>query len=215
MDAAWPRAWTREIGAAVQLHRKRQGLSAEALSARCSDVGYPIPRNTIANLENGRKEGVPVHEVMVLAMALNVAPIDLLFPVALGWDVPMPQGPTPIVDVVNRFSANADVAGYQRHQDLLSHLQWQLTNLEDDPGGYASVTASQLALVRQSMQLRGMRLPDLPEDVAYWLADTPLGPRYEVEGQRIRQEQERALRERREALLDEKRNGHRRGEDNG
>lgn len=77
----WAAGWTAAIGEAVRLGRRRRGLSAEQLSAKCAEVGYPIPRNTITNLENGRKTALPLHELVVLARALDLPPVELLYPV--------------------------------------------------------------------------------------------------------------------------------------
>lgn len=44
----------------------------------------PIPRNVLANLESGRRDTITVAEVLVLAAALNVAPMELICPV--GYD---------------------------------------------------------------------------------------------------------------------------------
>lgn len=68
----WPRDWTRQIGQAVRDIRDGRGLSAAELSNRTAELGFRIPRNTIANLENGRKESIPIHEVQLLATALGV-----------------------------------------------------------------------------------------------------------------------------------------------
>lgn len=55
-------------------------MSAQRLSDVCADFGADIPRNTITNLENGRKESLPFHELVVIAAALMVDPVELLFP---------------------------------------------------------------------------------------------------------------------------------------
>lgn len=39
-----------------------------------------VPRNVLANLESGRRDVVTVAELLILAKALNAAPVDLLFP---------------------------------------------------------------------------------------------------------------------------------------
>lgn len=78
-EMEWPGSWTRAIGAAVRAARKRAGnMSAAELSRRCAALGVDIPRNTIANLENGRKSTIPLHELAALAAALRVPPIELI-----------------------------------------------------------------------------------------------------------------------------------------
>jgi len=59
-------------------------MSAQQLADRTAELGMPIPRSVLANLESGRRDTVSVAEVLALAAALNVAPIDLICPV--GFD---------------------------------------------------------------------------------------------------------------------------------
>lgn len=79
-EAAWPAAWSAQIGARIRTLRDVAGLSAQKLSDRCEDFGFPIPRSTIANIESGRKEAIPLHEIVVLAAALGTSPTSMLFP---------------------------------------------------------------------------------------------------------------------------------------
>ena len=80
-DKEWPAAWAAQIGARIRELRDVAGLSAQKLSTRCEELGFPIPRSTIANIESGRKESIPVHEVSVIAKALDVPPLAVLFPI--------------------------------------------------------------------------------------------------------------------------------------
>jgi len=75
----WSVRVTRGIGQRVAYYRKRADLTASMLSARCGELGLPIDRNVIAKLENGHRNSVTVDEVYVLAAALGVAPVMLLF----------------------------------------------------------------------------------------------------------------------------------------
>lgn len=52
-------------------------MSASALA---DATGGAITRDTIANLESGRKRVIDVAEVIVLAKALGVAPLSLIYP---------------------------------------------------------------------------------------------------------------------------------------
>ncbi|UQA94549.1 helix-turn-helix domain-containing protein [Streptomyces halobius] len=65
----------------VRRRRKELGMSAQDLADACEEIGYPIPRNVIANMESGRRANLPLVDVMVLAQALNTAPICLIYPV--------------------------------------------------------------------------------------------------------------------------------------
>ena len=73
---------------AREVRRYREGqrpkMSAQQLADRTAELGMPIPRSVLANLESGRRETVSVAEVLILAAALNVAPIELICPI--GFD---------------------------------------------------------------------------------------------------------------------------------
>ena len=79
-ELGWPGAWSSQIGARLRTLRSAAGMSAQKVSDRCTELGFPIPRSTIANIESGRKESLPIHEISVLAAALGVPPVALLFP---------------------------------------------------------------------------------------------------------------------------------------
>jgi hypothetical protein len=72
----------REVRRYREMQRPR--MSVQRLADRTAELGMLIPRSVLANLESGRRETVSVAEVLVLAAALNVAPIDLICPV--GFD---------------------------------------------------------------------------------------------------------------------------------
>jgi transcriptional regulator with XRE-family HTH domain len=69
------------VAAEVRRRRKELRMSAQDLADRCEEIGYPIPRNVIANMESGRRASLPLVEVLVLAEALRTYPICLLYPV--------------------------------------------------------------------------------------------------------------------------------------
>lgn len=77
--------WATQIGTKIageiRRHRLSKGMSAQDLSDACTEVGMPIPRTVISNIENGRRTNVSVAELLVLARALDVPPVVLVFPV--------------------------------------------------------------------------------------------------------------------------------------
>jgi transcriptional regulator with XRE-family HTH domain len=75
----WSVRVTRGIGQRVAFYRNRADLTASMLSARCAELGLPMDRNVLAKLENGHRNSVTVDEVCVLAAALGVPPVMLLF----------------------------------------------------------------------------------------------------------------------------------------
>lgn len=69
------------IGTAIGERRRARGMSAVQLSARTAEFGYPITRGTIAKIESNSRGGkLDLAEIMVLAAALDVPPILLIFP---------------------------------------------------------------------------------------------------------------------------------------
>jgi transcriptional regulator with XRE-family HTH domain len=95
----WPSRLTRVLAGEVRRYRTERKMSAQQLADRCAELGLPIARSVLANLESGRRETLSVAELLVLAKALEVAPILLLFPlghqdtieVVPGEQVPVPD----------------------------------------------------------------------------------------------------------------------------
>lgn len=67
-------------------------MSTQKLADRTAELGMAIPRSVLANLESGRRETVTVAEVLVLAAALNIAPIELMCPVGFDKQTEMLPG---------------------------------------------------------------------------------------------------------------------------
>ncbi len=73
--------WTQAVAERVRELRDKRRLSAQALADRCEQLGWPtLDRTVIANLENGRRRSITIDELMVLALALDVALVHLLVP---------------------------------------------------------------------------------------------------------------------------------------
>lgn len=60
--------------------RKLQGMSVQKVADRTAEVGNPISRSTIADMELGRRKFVTAGELMTIAYVLNVPPAALMFP---------------------------------------------------------------------------------------------------------------------------------------
>jgi transcriptional regulator with XRE-family HTH domain len=82
-QAAWPARFTRTIADQVKRIRTDRKLSAQQLSDACAKLGLEMPRSVIADLENGRRAHISVAELLVLASALDVPPLRLVFPVGV------------------------------------------------------------------------------------------------------------------------------------
>jgi transcriptional regulator with XRE-family HTH domain len=74
----WVEGVHRRIAAAIKTARANR--SAQWLADETERLGYPISRAAIANYESGRKKGLDVAELLVLAAALRIPPLTLLFP---------------------------------------------------------------------------------------------------------------------------------------
>ncbi|KOU46850.1 helix-turn-helix domain-containing protein [Streptomyces sp. WM6378] len=76
----WPDQVMATVAGEVRRLRKELGMSAQDLADRCEEIGHPIPRNVIANMESGRRANLPLVDVIVLAAALHVSPVCLIYP---------------------------------------------------------------------------------------------------------------------------------------
>lgn len=87
----WADDHTRRIAAEIRRLRKNQGRSAQWLADRTAEFGYAVTRPIISDLEIGRRKYITTAELIVLAAALETAPIALLFPAPLNekvWALP-------------------------------------------------------------------------------------------------------------------------------
>lgn len=77
----WSTGLVKVVAGEIKRWRKRRQMSAQRLSNACSELGFPIPRAVLANLENGRRDAISLPELLVIARALEVAPALLVFPI--------------------------------------------------------------------------------------------------------------------------------------
>ncbi len=87
---SWAEDTTRRIAAAVKAVRGKR--STQWLADRTAELGHPISRTAISNLEVGRKRAVDVPELIVLARALGVPPLLLLYPAMSAGEVEVLPG---------------------------------------------------------------------------------------------------------------------------
>jgi transcriptional regulator with XRE-family HTH domain len=76
----WSVRLTAGVAEALKRYRKKRGMSAQEVTDACAAVGHAIPRSVIANLESGRRAGLDIAELLVLAEVLGIPPVTLLFP---------------------------------------------------------------------------------------------------------------------------------------
>lgn len=74
----WQKEMTNRIGEHVQALRGKR--TALWLSERTEQLGMKISRSAISELENGKRKSISIAEVFILAAALDVPPVLLVFP---------------------------------------------------------------------------------------------------------------------------------------
>ncbi len=78
---SWAARFTRFVAEQIRHERKARGWSAQKLSDACAELGMEFPRTTLADLESGRRAHISLAELLVLARALDIPPLWLIFPV--------------------------------------------------------------------------------------------------------------------------------------
>jgi transcriptional regulator with XRE-family HTH domain len=75
----WGEGVHQRIAQAIRSVREGR-LTAQQLAEETERLGHVISRSQIANYESGRKQSLDVTELLVIAAALGVSPLSLLFP---------------------------------------------------------------------------------------------------------------------------------------
>lgn len=150
-DEEWRKALTTGIEARIRDTRKAQKITVEQLSERTRDLGFEIPRSTITNIESMRKAHVAVHEVVILAAALNVPPVTLLFDYADGSAVEvLPDVERTGIEAVEWFAGNWPMLPLEGLRTLPSISPYEGAAFEHNVEKWAEVpeTAQLLSLRR-------------------------------------------------------------------
>lgn len=77
----WSARLASAIASQVRRYRRQREMTAQDLADACERLGLPMKRSVLSNLENSRRPTLTVPELVVLAKALGVPPILLVFPV--------------------------------------------------------------------------------------------------------------------------------------
>jgi transcriptional regulator with XRE-family HTH domain len=76
----WPARIAAQVGRQVARVRADKELTAQAVADRCTELGVPLDRATVSKLERGLRQTLTLGELIVLAEALEVPAIELIFP---------------------------------------------------------------------------------------------------------------------------------------
>lgn len=155
----WNGRMAERIGRRVADYRKSSGtggrpITAQALADRCAELGHPLDRSVIAKLEKGLRQTVTVADLLVLAAALEVPPIALVFAPAQEEETEMLPGHTVATwQGIEWFTGEApmgpdsfsewrrDPAGltsYRWHQEYLR--RWRSARMRADGARKAATT---------------------------------------------------------------------------
>lgn len=92
LDPQWQENLASAIGRNIREARFASNLSVQEVANRCTELGLPMLRTTLANLEAGKRKNIAVAEVIALGQALGVAPLTLIFPPSQRGDVEYTAG---------------------------------------------------------------------------------------------------------------------------
>ncbi|PUB27704.1 helix-turn-helix protein [Promicromonospora sp. AC04] len=156
----WSSSWTAGIGERLRSARRAAGLTTQQVADRTAALGYPMARASIANLETRPREKIYLQDVTVLAAALGVSPVEILYPLEVST-VPTAT-PTPVGVVrrgVLRNTSTQVLPG--RTQRTPSAVAWFT-------GGYGRVLEARLAAITAygRFEARGQLLAMLIEEEA-------------------------------------------------
>lgn len=130
-QATWAESQAAAVAAAIRTLRGKR--SAQWLSDRTAELGHEVTRSVITDLENGRRKYVSTSEAVVLAAALSVPPIALLFPPPYSGDTDvvidlLPDFPCPKIDAIQWFSG-------EYTPDVMTAI-WERVGREPEPATY-------------------------------------------------------------------------------
>lgn len=90
---SWQERFSAMVGRAIDQARK--GRSDQWISDQAAMLGHPISRTAVSEYRRGKRKSIPVTDLIVMARALEVPPVSLLFPGLPNRLVPaMPPGMT-------------------------------------------------------------------------------------------------------------------------
>lgn len=155
---AWSRSWTAGIGERLRAARLAAGLTVQQVADRTASLGYPMARASIANLETRPREKIYLQDVTVLAAALGVSPVEILYPLDI-TTVPT-STPTPVGVIQRGVLRNTST------QVLPGRAERAPTAAAWFTGGYGRVLEARLAAITAygKFEARGQLLAMLVDE---------------------------------------------------
>jgi transcriptional regulator with XRE-family HTH domain len=126
----WQKNMTDTIGREVKRHRGDR--SHLWLQQQTEKLGLKVSRSGISQLENGNRTSISVAEWLILAAALEVPPLLLLWPRYPDGDAQLlPDLPATAIDGVNWASGRSSMKQVGPDQLALSNVPYSLVGLSD------------------------------------------------------------------------------------
>lgn len=77
-DETWGERMAKQLSNGIEMYRR--GRSDQWIADQATALGHPMSRTAISEYRRGKRKVVPITDLLALAAALEVAPIELLFP---------------------------------------------------------------------------------------------------------------------------------------
>ncbi|MFB6567362.1 helix-turn-helix domain-containing protein [Streptomyces noursei] len=129
-EADWNQRIARRVGQEVARARQYttdengRRMSAQALADRCAELGHPLDRSVIAKLERGIRQSVSVADLLVLAKALDLPPLALVFPVGYEEEVEVLPGRSEHPVTGLRWASGEGVLPEEGPAGKRAHARW-------------------------------------------------------------------------------------------
>ncbi|WP_333769318.1 helix-turn-helix domain-containing protein [Streptomyces sp. IBSBF 2435] len=122
----WQARLTGRVADTVRRLREERGMTAQEVADACAALGHRMPRSVIANLENGRRSGIDLTELLVLAKVLDVPPVALLVPAGQVSSVELLPGRDMPTDEALEWVSGELPLGTEPEEDTLEERYDQL-----------------------------------------------------------------------------------------
>lgn len=173
------------VAAQIRAFRRRQDLTLAQLADKCAELGAPqLSFSSLANIERGataesrrKPRDVSLDELAILARALNVPPVMLLFPIGTSERVQItPEVEITAWDAAQWFSGELFLTpDVETHLATPVYLFRQHTKWMDDFLGAGEAerdsrraeTEQALRSVRAEMRRHGLTPPNLPPELKH------------------------------------------------
>lgn len=191
-DPDWSIQMTARIGERVAWFRDRKidpngkRMTVQALADRCAELGLPLGRVTITKLEGGKRQAITPAEVMVIAAALEVSPLELVIPA--GYEEPvevLPGLQLPGLAAARWFAGQRELLWLGESLTVVmpeperesavrlleahaERIRWWQRFTDESPEireRTRELTSESLREIRARMRDRGMLLPELPPEL--------------------------------------------------